>query len=996
MRTIAVFIFAVFSITHSSPAADPLVVAKIGEQAPGFDEGILFEEVSAPAVTQDGQRVAFMAKLTGNRKTWWFGDLQPDGYYDLKLAAGSGMQVNGSAQVLDLAWLPLPNSSFQETPRTISDIHLDPVTGKLAFLGYLGDGSATDDRSIFIADDNGITHVMQEGFYAEYGYTLEDLFIPLSVNFVEIKYINDTLAFSSLGVNLFYSSFQLSLFAYADNKVEAVFLGQEDFATYLVPKFPEVTVRTVGPIALSADGLIAFIVNGSIPYPGINNNEEISLVMQSTPGSSLELVAAKWDPVTGFPFPAKFANFSELSINRNNDILVTAQCFEVDEAGLPVGFEVFENTGVFVLDPSGAAPVQALRQTFSSVNLGELGTQNVIALKNAQTAGNYALYTATFDGQQNAFQGNIGLFRHNYSDGTEELIFHAGGPSHINGLGPVYGIDHAYMGPFGDIVAQITTDNGFRRTLVHVTPPDYNDIVDYFMLADSLTFSRFDCEFSCEGFHPFLPQLGLPSPLDSTPEAFGIEGGDTPWINAGQAGWVLNSGLFGLDRFEYSVLLDLVNPTFVDYGDAPHRALNPEPIQVPTGYAEASHVINQEMFLGKHVDTGLREKDANLRYRYFGLGDDIPENRKGEDDEDGVVFTSGVMQSFDVVTGGGGIKVEYPSFIIGETISVSVEATRPEFQNAYISAWIDFDRNGDFDAEDEQVIFASPVDPPSKATGKPYTFEISLKDLPALDIGYTFARFRISGDQSILPEGREDDGEVEDYLIQFAVAMDYGDAPQDGVGRQYPTRLILNGARHTSLINTPILGTTVDYELDALPSLSADGDDATGSDDEDGIVFPSVLLPGMTFDLLATASMAGKLDGWIDFNQDGDWSDDGEQILDSVDVIEGENSLSVSIPGDAMMGTTYARFRISTAGGLLPTGLAQGGEVEDYRIELKFPPIGWEFLNPGQGQVRLYWEGSLFIEGAPTPFGPWTTLESATGEYLHTLQESSQFFRLVP
>ena len=39
------------------------------------------------------------------------------------------------------------------------------------------------------------------------------------------------------------------------------------------------------------------------------------------------------------------------------------------------------------------------------------------------------------------------------------------------------------------------------------------------------------------------------------------------------------------------------------------------------------------------------------------------------------------------------------------------------------------------------------------------------------------------------------------------------------------------------------------------------------------------------------ASEAGKLDAWIDFNQDGDWDEDGEQIVVSQSVVAGVNLL---------------------------------------------------------------------------------------------------------
>ncbi|HEX8203848.1 MAG TPA: GEVED domain-containing protein [Isosphaeraceae bacterium] len=41
-----------------------------------------------------------------------------------------------------------------------------------------------------------------------------------------------------------------------------------------------------------------------------------------------------------------------------------------------------------------------------------------------------------------------------------------------------------------------------------------------------------------------------------------------------------------------------------------------------------------------------------------------------------------------------------------------------------------------------------------------------------------------------------------------------------------------------------------------------------------------------------------------------------------------------AVPAGATLGVTYARFRLSTAGGLTPTGAAADGEVEDFRVTL--------------------------------------------------------------
>ena len=75
----------------------------------------------------------------------------------------------------------------------------------------------------------------------------------------------------------------------------------------------------------------------------------------------------------------------------------------------------------------------------------------------------------------------------------------------------------------------------------------------------------------------------------------------------------------------------------------------------------------------------------------------------------------------------------------------------------------------------------------------------------------------------------------------------------------------------------PWLGLTRDSESDGTPSASADGDGA----DEDGIVFNN-FYAGSTASIDVTVSgNNGLLDGWFDFNADGDWEDAGEQVFAS-------------------------------------------------------------------------------------------------------------------
>jgi len=149
---------------------------------------------------------------------------------------------------------------------------------------------------------------------------------------------------------------------------------------------------------------------------------------------------------------------------------------------------------------------------------------------------------------------------------------------------------------------------------------------------------------------------------------------------------------------------------------------------------------------------------------------------------------------------------------------------------------------------------------------------------------------------------------------------DFGDAPtsvQSGFANSYPTRLVDNGAFHKR--SALFLGTSSDAESDGLPNATATGDDSNGSDDENGILFPLSNVIGLssatTSSFIAIASASGFLDAWIDFNRDGDWSDAGEQVATRLALVSGSNSVAFTIPSTASAGTTFARFRLSAAGG---------------------------------------------------------------------------------
>lgn len=171
-------------------------------------------------------------------------------------------------------------------------------------------------------------------------------------------------------------------------------------------------------------------------------------------------------------------------------------------------------------------------------------------------------------------------------------------------------------------------------------------------------------------------------------------------------------------------------------------------------------------------------------------------------------------------------------------------------------------------------------------------------------------------------------GEVDHTMdAGFYQVFDFGDAPDP----TFPTLLASNGAHHV-IVDGVRLGAVIDAEADGQPTAGHNGDDNNGTpDDEDGVVLPT-FFAGQNASIQVTASVAGRLNGWIDFNGDGDWGDAGEQVFTDTVLAAGVNNLTVSVPLSATHGNVCTRFRFTTNTGAAtaPTGQAADGEVEDY------------------------------------------------------------------
>jgi len=179
-----------------------------------------------------------------------------------------------------------------------------------------------------------------------------------------------------------------------------------------------------------------------------------------------------------------------------------------------------------------------------------------------------------------------------------------------------------------------------------------------------------------------------------------------------------------------------------------------------------------------------------------------------------------------------------------------------------------------------------------------------------------------------------------------AGSTDFGDAPDS-----YRTLLASNGPSHPVSAGL-FLGAAIDAENDGQPNSAATGDDLFGVDDDDGVTLPASLVAGLGATATVTASAPGRLDAWIDFNRNGVF-EAGEQIAAALPLSAGPNTVTFAAPLNAAAGPTYARFRLSTAGGLAPTGPAADGEVEDYAVGIIRLAAGTAVLindpvNPGK------------------------------------------------
>jgi len=347
-----------------------------------------------------------------------------------------------------------------------------------------------------------------------------------------------------------------------------------------------------------------------------------------------------------------------------------------------------------------------------------------------------------------------------------------------------------------------------------------------------------------------------------------------------------------------------------DWGDL----LLPAVTLAPTG---PRHPVGAPLFLG----AAKPDADSDGQPSSTAGGDD----GDGNDDEDSL-DTAAVQ------------------CVRGQPLGVSIAATNLTGRPAQVSGFVDWSADGDFSDAGETFTVAVPDGSQQANIPLPLTVPVDASTTSPIPLRLRLASRLSPTEPALGPGGAARDGEVEDFLLRPAVdPMDFGDLA-DG---PYRTLRAQDGARH-SVVPGLAIGQQVDVEVDGVPTPHALGDDAAGTDDEDGFDPAAVVVvPGQgtsfTVKVTTPAGPGATLYGFTDWNNDGDFEDAGEET--SVAVTGGLANvpvqLPVDVPAEAHVGEKLAvRLRLvgrsptgaPPAAPLGPGGYAPSGEVEDYFI----------------------------------------------------------------
>ncbi|MCA9217934.1 MAG: tandem-95 repeat protein [Planctomycetales bacterium] len=166
----------------------------------------------------------------------------------------------------------------------------------------------------------------------------------------------------------------------------------------------------------------------------------------------------------------------------------------------------------------------------------------------------------------------------------------------------------------------------------------------------------------------------------------------------------------------FNVVFEIDLPAPLDFGDAPDPTYS-----TLLGSDGARHVLVPNVHLGTAINDELDGRPS--------VGAD------GDTGDDGVTFATSIVR--------------------GGRVPITVNAST----NGFLDAWVDFNRDGQFDAVTEKVFNSVALTPSFNA--------LRLNVPSTADLGETYARFRFSTIGNLSPTGRAPNGEVEDYRIEI-------------------------------------------------------------------------------------------------------------------------------------------------------------------------------------------------------------------------------------
>ncbi len=217
-----------------------------------------------------------------------------------------------------------------------------------------------------------------------------------------------------------------------------------------------------------------------------------------------------------------------------------------------------------------------------------------------------------------------------------------------------------------------------------------------------------------------------------------------------------------------------------------------------------------------------------------------------------------------------------------------------------------------------------------------------------------------------------------DATVKFIKATgegyEYGDLPIAGTLPLPPGQTAFYSANILNARHIPQgmrLGANLDAEAVHAASYSAEGDDLNGVNDEDGVSRVSQATwvgGGLGFVTITYTPCSGTcyINGWVDWNKDGDFGDTDENIIADAAKTNSSDLFIFTIPVGTMFvdDRYYARFRICPAADTcdLPDDSQTDvidGEIEDYAWDWGTPTAvtlaSFDASSSGDA-IHLAWE----------------------------------------